>query len=114
MPAPVSALDLTGAIRYPDLSMFETTLKGRVRCKVCKVSGKPDDLWVYEHLAGHPLKCEAIGCTKVFTKNAVFLKHRLAKHPELVPVEDRATRTARLKVERRARFREAGISEEAA
>lgn len=114
-PGPAVALDIEGALRAPDLSQFEGTMKDRVKCLTCGKCGKANELWVYEHLTGHPETCPEPGCGRVFTRPDMLNRHMRA-HGKLfneIPGETDQERWMRLRRERRERLQEAGLNEEA-
>jgi hypothetical protein len=114
-PSTDPAMNIEGALRIPDLSGFEGTNKGRVRCKTCKTSGPVDEIWVLSCLAGHPEECPDEHCTVRHTTKGRMSRHVQAKHPKLwVTDETKEERTKRLKIERRQALREAGIREDSA
>jgi hypothetical protein len=108
MPRNVPPLNILGTENHPDLSMFDTTLKGNVRCTVCGRIGQPESVWVFACLAGHPAVCSAPACGKAFTTTGLLARHMWNKHPDLVawlPDETMADRHTRLRRERRKLLR---------
>jgi hypothetical protein len=113
----VAPLNVLGTENHPDLSMFETNLKSRLRCTVCGRTGEPEQVWVFVCLAGHPAVCSVADCDKAFTSTGLLARHTASKHPESFPWREDETKTqriARLKQERRVMLREAGIGRKAA
>jgi hypothetical protein len=113
----VKALDVEGTLRHPDITGFMGTTRGRVMCTEpgCKMSGRPEEIWVIEHLAGHPWPCPEDECDRVFTREPMLNRHMRA-HGKLydeIPGESERERHLRMRLKRREALVEVGLTDAA-